>query len=252
MWNWVEKLSELRADGLAVAVVTVTSISGSTPCGIASKLLALVDGRFFGTIGGGNLESLVLRDAHECLCRSESKAFRYPLGATAGQCCGGVVEVIVEVLGVGPRLYLFGAGHVGQSVVRVLDGTPFEVHVIDERAEWLEKLPRNAIRHTGAWDEFVEHASWDSDKTFVAVMTHRHDLDQAIVEAILDKPAKYLGLIGSDVKWRRFRERLIARGKTETALSRVRCPLGIDIGGKSPAEVAVSLAAEIIGVMNGR
>jgi xanthine dehydrogenase accessory factor len=254
MWDWVHKLDELRQGGRPAAVITVIGCAGSTPCTVGAKMIALEGGDFHGTIGGGHLEKLALADAAACLASSESKTFRYPLGAKVGQCCGGVVDTFVEVVGAGPRLYLFGVGHVGRAVCRVLDGTPFHVHAIDERDEWLRssELPRGVTRHGEAWDDFVKSARWDAENTYVAIMTHRHDTDQDIVADVIQRPAKYIGLIGSQTKWNRFRERLGARGVTAEKLARVKCPIGVDIGGKAPQEVAVSVAAELLKTLHGR
>ena len=215
-------------------------------------MIVLADGTFFGTVGGGHLEQLVLGDARVCLDAGEAKTFRYPLGATAGQCCGGVVETFVEVLSAGPQLYLFGAGHVAQALCRVLAGTPFVVHTVDEREEWSGALPADVRRHVTPWDVFTRDAPWSRERTYVAIMTHRHDTDEAIVADVVTRPARYLGLIGSQTKWRRFRDRLEARGVTREALDRVKCPIGLDVGGKSPQEVAISVAAELLGVHHGR
>lgn len=254
MWNWITKLEELRSQGKAVVAVTVTQCTGSTPREPGAKMLVLGDGEFFGTIGGGHLEELALDDAKKALIEGASKSIRYPLGAKTGQCCGGVVELFFEVLNNGPRLYLFGAGHVGQAVCRTLVGTAFTVHVIDEREEWINsrELPVEAIRHHCEWDDFAHDAAWNAENTYVAIMTHRHDTDQDILEHVMGRPVKYLGLIGSASKWERFKQRLSARGVPMDRFERVKCPLGLDVGGKAPQEVAVSLAAELLRVYYGR
>jgi xanthine dehydrogenase accessory factor len=252
MWDWLPKLQQLRDRGAPVAVVTVVRCSGSTPAAPGAKMLVEADGTLHGTIGGGHLEQLATADAQEALAAGEARAFRYPLGAKAGQCCGGVVETLVEVIGGGPQLYLFGAGHVGQAVCRALAGTPFRVHAIDERAEWSSAVPEEVQRHMVPWDAFVADATWSAEGTYVAIMTHRHDVDEAIVADVVRRPARYVGLIGSQTKWRRFRERLEARGVPAQALDRVRCPIGIDVGGKSPQEVAISVAAQLLAVHHGR
>jgi xanthine dehydrogenase accessory factor len=251
MWAWLRKLEELEQRGTPAALVTVVRCAGSTPSAPGAKMVVL-DTTFFGTVGGGHLEELVLRDARACLASGECKMFRYPLGAAAGQCCGGVVEAFVDVLASGPELYLFGAGHVAQALCRVLVGTPFVVHAVDEREEWLSALPTEVRRHPIPWDVFTREATWSSERSYVAIMTHRHDLDEDIVAEVALRPAKYLGLIGSTTKWRRFRDRLEARGVAAQALDRVKCPIGADIGGKSPSEVAISIAAELVGVHHGR
>lgn len=249
-WNWISKLEELRKAGRPFVSVTVIQCTGSTPREVGAKMLVLADGTFFGTIGGGHLEQLAIEDARKGIVEGASKNIRYPLGAKTGQCCGGIVELLFEVLGTGPRLYLFGAGHVGQAVCKTLSGTPFSVHLIDERKEWIDSpgVAPDAIRHLSEWEDFVEQAEWDSERTYVAIMTFRHDTDERILEDLLRKKRKtrYLGLIGSRSKWERFRQRLIARDITEDALSTVHCPLGLPVGGKAPQEVAISLAAELL------
>jgi xanthine dehydrogenase accessory factor len=252
VWDWLGKLQELRDGGTAGALVTVVRSAGSSPAPPGAKMVVLADGTFFGTIGGGHLEQLAIADAKACLAAGEGRTFRYPLGATAGQCCGGVVETFVEVLHAGPELYLFGAGHVGQALCRVLAGTPFVVHAVDERHDWSAELPAGVRRHATAWDAFVGEARWSATRTYVAIMTHRHDVDEAIVADVVKRPARYLGLIGSRTKWRRFRERLEGRGVSGADLDRVRCPIGVDIGGKAPQEIAVSIAAELLRVHHGR
>jgi len=252
MSAWLRKLGELDEQGTPAALVTVVRCTGSTPAAPGAKMVVLSDGTFVGTVGGGHLEQLVIRDAVACLAAGEGKTFRYPLGAAAGQCCGGVVETFVDVLGTGPQLYLFGAGHVAQALCRVLAGTPFVVHAVDERDDWMGVLPDGVRRHAVPWDVFAREAAWSAERTYVAIMTHRHDVDEAIVADVVARPARYLGLIGSTTKWRRFRDRLEARGVAPAALDRVRCPIGLDIGGKTPAEVAVSIAAELLGAHHGR
>jgi xanthine dehydrogenase accessory factor len=255
-WDWISKLEELRRSSTPVVAVTVTGSTGSTPREPGAKMLVLSDGRFFGTIGGGHLEQLAIEDAKKALETGESRTIRYPLGAKTGQCCGGVVDLFFEALNTGPDLYLFGAGHVGQAVAMTLQGTPFTVHLIDERAEWVHApaLPAGVVRHECEWDEFVEQARWDKKKTYVSIMTFRHDLDEKILEDILRKKreARYLGLIGSEAKWKKFKLRLTQRGLPEGELLRVKSPIGIEIGGKAPQEIAISLGAELLGMHYGK
>jgi xanthine dehydrogenase accessory factor len=254
MWNWVVLLEQLRKQGKSLALVTVTQCTGSTPRETGAKMIVLPDGVFHGTIGGGHLEELAIQDALKCIRENRSQTIRYPLGAKTGQCCGGVVELLLEVMNTGPHLYLFGAGHVGQAVCRTLVGTPFTVHLIDEREEWVmhKQVPDEIVRHHCEWDEFARDALWDSDKTYIAVMTHRHDLDQDIIESMTERKHRYVGLIGSLSKWERFKQRLSAKGVTQERLERVKCPIGIDVGGKAPQEIAVSIAGELLKTFYGK
>ena len=124
------------------------------------------------------------------------------------------MEVLFEPIHCGPKLYVFGAGHVGQAVCKTLERTPFTVHAIDDRSEWIDSplLPSETIRHKTESDDFIRSAHWDPIKTYAVVMTHRHDHDQEIIESLLDRPARYIGLIGSRGKWERFKQRFTLKG----------------------------------------
>lgn len=253
-WNWISIVSDYEQTGQQFVLMTVTQCTGSTPRGVGTKMIILPDGKFYGTIGGGNLEALAMKDALDCLAKGVSQVFRYPLGAKVGQCCGGVVEIFMEVFGYAPRLYVFGAGHVGQAICRTLSGTPFRIQLIDERTEWIDskELPAGVIRFRGDWSEFVREAVWDKERTYAVVMTHRHDVDQEIIADLIRREARYIGLIGSDAKWERFQQRLLLRGFSKEELQRVNCPIGVDTGGKAPQEIAISFGAEIISKYYGK
>lgn len=130
MWNWVDKLVELKNQPLALA--TIAHVKGSAPRNEGAKVIVLSDGTFFGTIGGGNLEKQVLEDAQRYLKEDRTQSIHYTLCESTGQCCGGVVDVLIEVLNMNPKVYIFGAGHVGQALCRTLVGTIFAVHAIDQ------------------------------------------------------------------------------------------------------------------------
>lgn len=247
-WDWLETGARLRADGRPFALVTVVAVKGSAPRGPGAKMIVLPNGEFHGTVGGGQLERLVLDDARGALAQAISEPKKYPLCLRTGQCCGGAVETFIEIVGVGPSLYLFGAGHVAQSLCQVLQGTPFTVHVIDARKEWLDHpaLPAVVRRHEEPWEEFMAKASWHRELTYAAVMTHEHDLDLAVIAELVKRPARFIGLIGSGTKWQRFQQRLTALGADADQIARVQCPIGTLELGKAPREVAISVAAELL------
>ncbi len=252
MWELLEALHEVKRAGTPAVLVTVVGVQGSAPREISAKMLVRSQAQFWGTIGGGHLEKLALEKSEELIRGGSSQTIRYPLAEKTGQCCGGSVDLYFEVLNQGPRLYVFGAGHVAQCVAQVFEGTPFQVHLIDERSEWLSKegLPKSTICHEMEWSLVMNDVLWDDKNTYIAVMTHRHDTDFEIVRHILEKwnakPCRYLGLIGSQAKWNRFKDRLLARGFGQKDLDKVHCPLGLPIGGKAPKEVAVSLASQLL------
>lgn len=246
--DWVSALGELRAQGHPVAVVTVVRVEGSTPRDTGAKMLVTSEGLAWGSIGGGKLEALAIEDARTCLRKGEPAYQRYPLCVKAGQCCGGNTEAFIEVVGAGPLLYLFGAGHVGRALCHVLRGTPFAVHLVDPRPDWLHSpdLPPGLTLHGGAWEAFVEQAEW-SDRVYAVVMTHSHDVDLALIRSLALRETAYLGLIGSKTKWARFQSLLKTDGLAQGRLDRIRCPIGLDLGpGKAPQEVAIAVAAQVL------
>lgn len=244
-WNWIKALAELQERRTPAILVTVIDKKGSAPREAGAKMLFHADGTIEGTIGGGNLEEIAKKDATAALEGILTGAKSYPLCFRTGQCCGGAVDLLFEVINVGPQLILFGAGHVAQAIVRAVAGTPFRATVVDERDEWLEKLPAD-VRRVRDWRTFVDSTAWSKDQTYVAILTHNHALDEEILAAVLDKPAKYIGLIGSETKKQRFLQRLAARGLNPDQLSRFHCPIGLPIGGDAPQEIAVSFLAQLL------
>src|SRR6185369_8785288 len=138
MWDWIGKLGELRSNGQLAVLVTVTKSTGSTPRKHGAKMIVLPDGTFFGTVGGGVPEYYALEDARKCLEDMQCSTTKIPLQQRGEfPACGGTMELYMEVINNNPFLYLFGAGHIGQSLCRVLDGTSFRIHLVDERDEWI-------------------------------------------------------------------------------------------------------------------
>lgn len=203
-----------------------------------------------GTIGGGNLEYTALKIAREMLLSGEARRSRkFALGDALGQCCGGAVTLeftrkeAMEADPVQMDVALFGAGHVGRELAAILGRLPCRLTWIDPRPDvFPAAVPPNTrvvIEEEPAWmvDEAPAGACY-------LVMTHSHALDLEIVERILKRTdVRFVGLIGSQTKAAKFRTRLKARG---IDASRLVCPVGLFKAGKHPAEVAVSVAAQLI------
>ncbi len=248
------KILEVNQSGRTCVLVTVTNTKGSTPREIGAKML-VTESEFFGSIGGGTLEWIALEKARELLREDKDRKMSVPLCSKAHQCCGGFVELFFDVLRPKAQLLIFGAGHVAQALLEVMAGTSFDCHVIDEREEWIEAARQKAkafsnlsieahLRNPISWIDQFKH--WSLDNTFCVVMTHEHSLDEDIVFQLAQKPFKYLGLIGSQTKKQRFLARLGQRGLTQEQLQKITCPMGLPIGGKTPKEVALSIAAELV------
>lgn len=252
MWDWISKLDELRCRNQLAVLVTVTKSTGSTPRKQGAKMIVLPDGTFYGTIGGGTVEQLALDEAQMCLEQMQSIATEVPL-IQKGEfpACGGTMEMYMEVVNHNPCLYIFGAGHIGQALCRVLEGTPFRTHLIDERDEWINApgIPASTVRHNCHYSDFIEQASWCEKRSFVTIVTFSGAIDQQVLEETLPQPARYVGMIGSKTKWGRVQKNLEEKGFD---LSQVRCPIGHDNGGGSPQEIAISIASQLLNTYYGR
>lgn len=146
-----------------------------------------------------------------------------------------------------PRIWLFGGGHVAAALAPVLAALEFQLIVVDERAEWADpaRFPAGA-RVLDADPQDVLRREPPAPGDHVLVVTHDHGLDETLIRLLAPHPLAWLGLVGSRGKWARFRRRLEAREVDPAALDRVRCPVGADIGAVTPAEIAVSIAADLV------
>lgn len=226
---------------------TLAEVTGSAPQTPGAKMWVWADG-FKGTLGGGKFEASVLVDARAMLAKGLEGASlkEYVLCRTNGQCCGGKTKVLFEVCPRRKAVHIFGAGHVSRSLVSVLDGLDLDVVVYDARPEWADKTAFPASAHVLRVDPLKIIASVKfSPSDAVVIMTHDHDLDLALVDAVLDKPAGFLGVIGSEHKARVFRARLPAPRRALWD-ERVQCPIGRKIPSKRPKAIAVGVAASLL------
>ncbi len=242
--------------GEAAALITVVATSGSTPQRVGAKMIAWADGRTEGTIGGGCYENDALGKAREAMRLRRPRLVHYTLNddlaAESGLICGGQMDVYIEPLEPAPHLYLVGAGHVAHELARVARQVGFQIHVLDDRAKFA-----NAERFPGADVVVADIPAWLATSevpptAFVVVVTrgHRYDLDA--MRALVGREWRYLGLIGSRAKVRRIFEALREEGVAPERLAAVNAPIGLDIGAVSPAEIAVSIGAELIAARSGR
>lgn len=252
--DWIERLSELRAERRACALVVVTGVRGSGPREPGARMI-VADGQLvFGTIGGGNLEKLAIEHASRLLAGGPavSESQSYPLSEAAGQCCGGEVTLFFETFPWTRRqVAIFGAGHVAQAIAGLSGYLSADVVLIDprEEREIQPALPRSRSFELVSVDAPEEEITTLPDDALVLVMTHRHALDLEIVARAIRRDFAYLGLIGSERKWARFQARLESRGFTCAEIEKVRCPIGVSKHSKEPTAIAISVAAELLDVM---
>lgn len=240
----------------SLILVTVARTAGSVPREVGAWM-AVSASAITGTVGGGQLEFDAIRRAREALAGAElADDVRYPLGASLGQCCGGVVWLRFERRAALPEplrtpVALFGGGHVGQQLAHVLAALPFSLHWVDSRDEvFPADLPaRVQAEHSDPVQAAVADLAPGSR---VVIMSFSHAEDLEIVASALQRrrvhaDLPYIGLIGSRSKWAAFRHRLAARGFTQEELDGVVCPIGwAGLSGKQPEVIAVAVAAQLL------
>jgi xanthine dehydrogenase accessory factor len=260
-----------HAAGRRAVVVQVIQALGSAPREAGTRMLVAAD-EVLGTVGGGHLELLAIEAARCCIAQGDFHVQQkhYPLGPALGQCCGGAVTLRWSPLDEaalagwapepnGLHLQLYGAGHVGRAIARLLADLPVTVEWIDEREHEFppERAPGQPwparIRRTAVDAVEAEVTTAPTGAAFL-VLTHSHDLDLRITEAILRRgDFGYLGLIGSDTKRARFMHRFEQRGIAAELLARLTCPIGMPgIEGKQPEVIALAVVAQLLQLRRGK
>ena len=247
--NWIDAVQNLEAEGEAYVLVTVLGTKGSTPRDMGTKMVFGAESSF-GTIGGGHLEYRANMIAARLLAeqKQSQRIETFPLGPSLGQCCGGRVNLLFECfMPTKLQVMLFGAGHVGQSLAPLLNGLPVVLHWVDSRMAELEPQANVGARLIDSEQPASEVAAMPPASAYI-IMTHNHQIDYEILRAVLDRQdADFIGLIGSETKWRRFQMRLEHHGYAADTYKDVHCPIGLsEVRGKRPQEVAISIAAQLI------
>ncbi|QIG38751.1 xanthine dehydrogenase accessory protein XdhC [Microbacterium sp. 4R-513] len=264
--DWLKATQELRAGRTPAVIVTMAIVRGHAPRNGGAKMVVSPDA-VFGTVGGGNLEATAIDRARRMLATSagEPELLTLTLSdksmtAYGVQCCGGEVTMLLEPVPVVPSVAVFGIGHVGIELVRILSRHPIELHLIDSRMAMLAPERVGVPGESGLLSDAVATVVLHTlpvpevglaglpTGTHVLVMTHDHAEDLAICETAL-RTARLgsIGLIGSTSKWARFRKELREVGHADDDVARIITPIGIPgIASKDPAAIAVSVAARIL------
>jgi len=259
--QWMRAVQRLRERREAGVLVTLTSVRGHSPREAGAKMVVSAD-RTWDTVGGGNLEAVAVERARAMLVdgAGEPETLEVALSDKAPyqhgvQCCGGEVTMLLEPLPVVPSVAVFGMGHVGLELARILARHDLELHLVDSRADQL------TTERLAALDDAVANVHVHQvpvlpelvvgelpHGTHMLVMTHDHAEDAALCDAALrsDRLAT-IGLIGSSAKWARFRKKLADEGHSPEAIARITTPIGLtELSGKVPAVIAVSVAARLL------
>ena len=246
----------LSGRGAPAALATVIARAGSAPQVVGARLLLRSDGTMVGTVGGGAIEAQVLTACRAALCDGSPQVVKAHLVRDLGMCCGGSMEVFVEYLDAQARLVLIGGGHVAQALAPVARAVGFRVVVVDDREDMLEHPSFAADRRELADVDELDAALGDLDeRDYVVIATRDHARDEQALAALLRRPHRYVGMIGSRRKVHAILARILRReeqlGRPAPDLSRLRAPVGLALGGRTPAEIAVSIVAELLADRHG-
>lgn len=255
MRSMFETLAELEKDGRSAALCTVIRERGSVPRHVGSKMIIFADGQIEGTIGGGEMESRVIREARAALNDGTPKIVVYslvdPKGGDPGV-CGGEMEIFVEPIQPHPLLLVVGGGHVGRALVHLGKWLGFRVALCDDRPEFCS--PEWAPGADEYWPvpvrELPAKVKFHS-QTYIVLPTRGVLLDVESLPHLLDVPHAYLGVIGSRRRWAAARQRLQEIGVPAEKLEHVHAPMGLELNAETPEEIALSVMAEIIMVQRG-
>jgi len=258
--HWLTAVERLRTTREAGVLVTLVSVRGHAPREAGAKMVVAARATW-GSIGGGNLEQTAVTRARRMLetGAAEPEQLTVALSDKARtehgrQCCGGEVGILLEPLAVRPCVAVFGMGHVGGELARILSRHDLDLHLVDSREEqldtavlpWLDDALARVHVHHAPLPEMVLDAL--PLGAHALVMTHDHAEDYALCDAALRcSHLGSVGLIGSAAKWGRFEQRLTAEGHSPEVVARIQSPIGAPgLPGKEPATIAVAVVADLL------
>jgi xanthine dehydrogenase accessory factor len=248
-----DELLDIAADnsacGESFALVTITDTTNSAPRKVGSKMIVYEDGEIDGTIGGGAMEAFVIEEAKKAIETGKTEKVEHQLEpGELNMYCGGTVEFFIDVHQREFHLIQFGAGHVGEAVARVAEAINRPYTIMDDREEFADpaKFPgANEVIHCDYLEAF-DKINVD-ENTYLSIITRCHDTDIMLMEEALETDAAYIGMIGSDTKAiRLFRNLEEATGKNPADDPRVYAPIGLELGGSEPGDIAISVWSEIL------
>ena len=229
-------LSDALQEKSAAVLASVIEVTGASPAKVGAQIVLLEDGKTAGTVGGGKLEASILEDARQSLADRKPCLRHYQLAEEGqdaiGTLCGGEVRVFIQPYFPPPQLVIVGGGHIGRPLKVMGEAAGYEVTVVDI-CPGLATLPE------------LEQVKLTQD-SYVVLITTDHISDEAALRIALKSKAPYIGMIGSLAKTRTILGHLQANGISAADSERIFAPIGLDLGGNSPQEIAVGILAEIV------
>ncbi|WFO75219.1 XdhC family protein [Desulfurococcaceae archaeon MEX13E-LK6-19] len=258
-----EKAVEALEQGLRVCIAVIVEKIGSGPRGPGAKIVVLEDGRYYGTLGGGPFERMVVSHALQAIKEGKSRLEKYSFTGTeepekkgvheTGLLCGGTVTVFFDVLKPKPTAFIVGVGKIGKPLADIMNLIGAKIVALDPNRELLKKevFPYAELYH-GTPEEIGEYIKENARPIDMVFIVHGEtNVDVPVLKKAVESKAGFIGVLGSKRKVIEYAKMIIREGvKPEDLRKKVRAPIGIDIGAKTPEEIAVSIAAQAIAWLN--
>jgi xanthine dehydrogenase accessory factor len=251
------RANEFLASGRSVVLCTLVEKKGSGPREPGAKMLVTPDGKALGTIGGGGMERLLIKEALEALAEGRPRTLHFAMGIPPREGmiaidskCGGEVKVFMDIIKPEPRLIIMGSGWIAQATARYAKECGFEVTVVDDAETARQEYFPGMTVVDGKYPESLRGVEI-RQSDFVAVLHGETPFELAALRHAAKARPAYIGLLGSANKARKHKEQLKSEGFDEKALEAMHAPVGIDINAETPEEIGVSIVAEMIRVKRG-
>jgi xanthine dehydrogenase accessory factor len=254
-----EEVAMLKREHKTAALATVVGGEKGSPGKTGFRMLVYPDGKISGTVGGGLLEAKVREEALRCISDKKTRLLELALddesAESIGVLCGGQVKIFIEPIHGPSTLYVFGGGHIAVPLVQFAKTLEFAVVVVDDRQDFAskERFPQADEVKVGEFGNVTRSMDF-SEGDCVVIITRGHAHDEVVLKECLSKARLpgYIGMIGSRDKIARTYSNLRDQGISRELLAKVRAPIGLDMGARTPAEIALSIIAEIIAYRYGR
>lgn len=241
-----DTLSEYLAEERLIATATIVAVPESVAIEVGKKCIIHPDGRVEGDFPEGPLREAIAREAMRAQRREESTRRTYA-ATLAGGTPDEIIDVFIEVYAPSPHLILFGGDHIAIPLTHYAKELGFRVTIVDARSRFAnrDRFPE-ADEIIVAWPDKAFAQLRIDPSTYIAILSHDPKLDEPATRGALETTARYIGAIGARKTHAERRARLSREGFTDEQVNRIHGPIGLDLGGKTPAEIALSIIAEIV------
>ena len=244
-----DKIAAAVRNHQKAALVTITKIEGSTPRKTGSMMIVFEDGSIEGTVGGGKFEFVIIDQAKKCIEEKESKSFSYELNDEEGSLhmqCGGSAEVFIKVFAPTEKLLIVGGGHIALELYQLGQLLGYHTSIFEDREDFLnlDRFPKADELILGKIEDKLRTYPIDAN-CYIVIVTRGHKYDEIALEAVVNRGAAYIGMIGSRNKTEHVMTNLQEKGIGKEDLEKVYAPIGLKLGGETPMDIGFSILAEI-------